>query len=107
MISATHTVTIDRTPAEVYALLTDGLNNPRCRAGVTSIELVTGAAGSLGARYGQTMSGPGGRPIQGDDEITAAEPGRRLAFQVVAGPARPQGTYRLAASGSGTRADPR
>ncbi|PTT69781.1 hypothetical protein [Arthrobacter sp. HMWF013] len=44
-----------------------------------------------------------GRPLAGDYEITAAEPGRRLAFQVVEGPARPAGEYLLNEVADGTR----
>lgn len=47
-------------------------------------------------------TGPGGRSIQGDYRITAADPGRSLAFQVIAGPARPEGQYLLTESGDRT-----
>lgn len=41
------------------------------------------------------MSGPGGRGIPADYEITKAEPGKLLEFAVTAGPARPHGRYTL------------
>src|SRR6476620_6117891 len=95
MAHAENEITIERPATEVYAFLADGLNNPAWRQSVQSIALRSGAPGESGAVYGQTLSGPRGRPIQGDYRITEAEPGRVLAFQVVAGPARPEGRYVL------------
>ena len=95
--------TISRSPGDVYSFLTDGLNNPQWRSGIQSISLASGAAGTVGAIYSQTLTGPGGRPIAGDYEITMAEYGQLLRFQVVAGPARPVGEYRLSEVPGGTR----
>lgn len=103
MAHAENETTINRTAEDVYAFLADGLNNPAWRSGVQAMSLKSGSAGALGAVYSQTLSGPGGRPLAGDYEITAAEPGRRLAFQVVAGPARPEGEYVLSQADGGTR----
>jgi uncharacterized membrane protein len=103
MAHAENEITINRPAADVYAFLADGLNNPAWRSGVQAIALKSGSAGALGAVYSQTLSGPGGRPLAGDYEITAAEPGRRLAFQVVEGPARPAGEYLLDEGADGTR----
>lgn len=99
---AENEITISRPPEDVYAFLADGLNNPKWRSGVQVISLKSGVAGAVGSVYRQTLTGPGGRPIDGDYEITAAEPGRLLGFQVVAGPARPTGAYQLSPSGDGT-----
>ncbi|KRE67649.1 hypothetical protein ASG92_13430 [Arthrobacter sp. Soil736] len=95
MAHAENDITINRPAGEVYAFLADGLNNPKWRPGVQKIALKSGAAGEPGAVYSQTLTGPKGRPLQGDYEITDAEPGRLLGFQVVAGPARPAGRYQL------------
>ncbi|MFE4541259.1 SRPBCC family protein [Arthrobacter sp. NPDC056727] len=103
MAHAENEVTIHSPASEVYAFLADGLNNPKWRSGVQSISLKEGASGESGAVYSQTLTGPKGRPIQGDYRITDAEPGRLLGFQVVAGPARPSGTYALAEQADGTR----
>ncbi|MHC6228685.1 SRPBCC family protein [Arthrobacter sp. MMS24-T111] len=96
MAHAENRIVIDRPAGEVYDFLADGLNNTAWREGVKSISLREGGAGEVGAVYNQTLSGPKGRPIQGDYRITAAQPGHLLAFEVVAGPARPTGTYTLA-----------
>lgn len=103
MAHAENQVTINRPAPEVYAFLADGLNNPKWRSGVQSIALKSGSAGESGAVYSQTLTGPKGRPIQGDYRITDAEPGRLLGFQVVAGPARPAGRYVLTENGNSTR----
>ncbi|MET3172539.1 hypothetical protein GU243_20920 [Pseudarthrobacter psychrotolerans] len=103
MAHAENETTISRAPEDVYAFLADGLNNQAWRSGIQAIALKSGAAGALGAVYSQTLSGPGGRPIDGDYEITAAEPGRLLAFKVVAGPARPTGEYHLSEVSGGTK----
>lgn len=102
MAHSEHETTISRSPQEVYAFLADGLNNPKWRSGVQHIALKNGIPGTVGALYSQTLTGPGGRPIAGDYEITAADPGKRLAFQVVAGPARPSGEYLLSEAPTGT-----
>ena len=100
---AENEITISRSPEDVYAFLADGLNNPKWRTGVQSISLKSGSPGAVGSVYRQTLSGPGGRAIDGDYEITTAEPGRLLAFQVVAGPARPSGEYHFGQLPEGTR----
>lgn len=102
MAHAENAITIDRPAVEVYAFLADGLNNARWRPGVKSIELSSGVAGTEGAVYSQTLTGPRGRPIQGDYRITKAVPGKMLAFQVIAGPARPEGSYALAEDNGST-----
>lgn len=103
MAHAENETTISRAPEDVYAFLADGLNNPKWRSGIQGIALKSGTTGALGAVYSQTLTGPGGRPIAGDYEITTADPGQRLCFQVVAGPARPSGEYHLSAAPGGTK----
>lgn len=103
MAHAENEITINRAPEDVYAFLADGLNNPKWRSGVQAISLKSGASGTVGSVYRQSLAGPGGRSIDGDYEITAAEPGRLLGFRVVAGPARPTGAYHLSQSPDGTR----
>jgi hypothetical protein len=97
MAHARHTVTVPRPIAEVYAFLADGMNERKWRPDVTEVHLESGAASSVGAVYAQTMKGPGGRPIKGDYRITMADVPNRLDFEVVAGPARPTGSFELVA----------
>jgi uncharacterized protein YndB with AHSA1/START domain len=93
MAQAERSATVERPIADVFAFLADGLNNPRWRPDVTSIELVSGSG--LGARYAQSMKGPGGRTIRGDYTITRYDEPTRLDFEVTAGPARPTGSFTL------------
>lgn len=102
MARAENSITINRSPADVFAFLADGLNNARWREGVRKVELASGEAGQVGTVYRQVLAGPGGRSIDGDYRITSAVPGEELSFQVVAGPARPTGSYTLTPAGDGT-----
>ena len=102
MAHAENRVTINREPRDVFTFLADGLNEPLWRSGVKDIALKSGEAGAVGAVYSQTLTGPGGRSIAGDYQITEAVPGELLGFQVVAGPARPTGAYRMRAIDGGT-----
>jgi carbon monoxide dehydrogenase subunit G len=95
MAHAENEVRINRTADDVYAFLADGMNNKLWRPAVRDVALASGQAGTKGAVYSQTLTGPGGRPIAGDYEITQALPGKRLDFQVTAGPAHPNGSFTL------------
>ncbi|MDQ4491676.1 SRPBCC family protein [Sinomonas sp. ASV486] len=103
MAAAEHSVTVERTPEDVYAFLVDGLNNAKWRSGVRSVSHASGPAGQEGAVYAQRLAGPGGREIDGDYEITEARPGEVIRFQVIAGPARPHGVFLIGPDGGGTR----
>src|SRR5438552_14056422 len=48
-----------------------------------------------GAVYGQGLRGPKGQRMDGDYRITDYQPPNRLAFEVIAGPARPTGAFDL------------
>jgi uncharacterized protein YndB with AHSA1/START domain len=101
MPSATHSVTIARPPDEVFAFVADGENATRWRPGVLDVKHQSGEG--VGAVYRQGVKGPGGRRIPADYEITAFEPGRRIAFHAIAGPVRPSGEYRFEPVAEGTR----
>ena len=101
MVEAQNAITIRRSPADVFAFLDDGTNNPKWRNGVVEISHASGSG--AGAVYRQKVRGPGGREITADYEITAHEPPRRLAFEAIAGPARPEGEFLLEPAPDGTR----
>ena len=101
MPSASNSIAIQRSPEDVFAFVADGLNGPKWRPGILDIAHASGEG--VGAVYRQGVKGPGGRRIDADYEITAYEPPNRLAFKAIAGPVRPTGEYRLAASDGGTR----
>ena len=100
MPHAERTIVINRPPDQVFAFFADPANDRSWRTHVREIH----ADGPIrqGARVRQVVDGPGGRGIDADLEVTAYEPPTRYAFQVVAGPARPKGEFRLAPSGVGT-----
>jgi uncharacterized membrane protein len=98
MAHAENTVTIDRPVKVVYDFLADGTNNLKWRPSVTDIQRVSDNPPT----YTQGLKGPGGR-IDGDYQITDSKPNERLVFQVIAGPARPMGTYTFEAAGNATR----
>jgi uncharacterized membrane protein len=103
MAHAEGDVTIDRPAATVFDFLLDGMNNPKWRPTVLDIQRFPGTPPGVGARFKQVLKGPGGRRIDGDYEITVSEPNSLIRFQVIAGPARPTGTYRLETPGDTTR----
>ena len=100
MPHAERTITINRTPDDVFAFFADPAKDRSWRPHVK--EIAAEGPASIGAKIHQVVEGPGGRGIAADIEVTGYEPGRRYAFQVVAGPARPQGEFRFAQSGTGT-----
>ena len=103
MAHAEASITIDRPISTVFDFVLDGMNGPLWRPSVADVERVAGTPSGVGAVYKQGLKGPGGRRIAGDYKITECTPNELIAFQVIAGPARPTGTYRFEAAGSGTR----
>jgi uncharacterized membrane protein len=96
MAHAEQTVTVDRPIAEVFAYLADGYNEPKWRPDVSNVRLASESSTGVGATWAQSMKGPGGRAIKGDYRFTAWKEPTRLDFEVIAGPARPLGSFVLA-----------
>ncbi len=103
MAFAEHEVLIPRDAMDVYTFLADGMNLPQWRTGIRSISLTSGAAGSKGAVYQQTVLGRSGWPVPADFEITEARPGAEIRYRVIAGQVRPSGGYYLSTEAAGTR----
>jgi uncharacterized protein YndB with AHSA1/START domain len=101
MPQAANEMVIERPPSDVFAFLANPENDPQWRRGV--IELRHESGEGVGARYAQKVSGPGGRRIAADIEITEYEPDRLIAFRTTSGPVRPSGRYTLTPEGAGTR----
>jgi uncharacterized protein YndB with AHSA1/START domain len=93
MAHAEANVTINRPVEEVFDFLADGTTNTQWRSGVLDITKASGDG--AGAIYRQTLKGPGGRKVQGDYRVTRFDRPTRLDFEVIAGPARPTGSYKL------------
>ncbi len=104
MAHAEQTITINRPSNDVYDFLLDGTNNMHWRPGVLDVQRVPGKPPHVGAVFKQGVKGPGGRRIDADYEIVEASPNKMIIFQVIAGPARPKGTFSLEpADGGATR----
>ncbi len=92
MAHAEGSITIARPAKEVFDFILDGTNSLHWRPLVIDVKLLPGKPLGIGAIFKQGLKGPGGR-IDGDYEIVECKPNELIMFQVVAGPARPTGTY--------------
>jgi hypothetical protein len=79
---------------DVFAFIADGTNNPQWRPGVMDIT-PPDSGPEEGAVYGQGLRGPKGQRMDGDYRITDYQVPGRFAFEVIAGPARPTGSFDL------------
>src|SRR5689334_12051876 len=92
MAHAEGSITINRPVKEVFDFILDGRNSALWRPSVLDVQLMPGNPLGVGAIFKQGLKGPGGR-IDGDYEIVECKPNELIRFQVIAGPARPTGTY--------------
>ena len=101
MAHAEKTVLINRPVGSVFDFLLNGANNKLWRSSVLDIKLLSEPPYGAGSKFGQGLKGPMGR-IAGDYEITECRPNELIQFHVIAGPARPTGTYRFQSQAGGT-----
>jgi uncharacterized membrane protein len=99
--SAENIIVIDRPRSDVFSFVTEHENDPRWRPGVLDIKRASGEG--QGAVYTQGVQGPMGKRIDADFEVTAYQPDTLLAFRTLAGPVRPEGSYRFEDADGGTR----
>ena len=99
MAQAEGSIIIERPVNQVFDFISDGTNNPKWRSSVIDIQPVPGKP----ATFKQGLKGPGGSRIDGDYEVTESKKNELITFQVIAGPARPTGTYKFEAVGNSTR----
>ncbi len=99
MAHAENSITIARPVKQVFDFILDGTNSVHWRPAVTDVQLLPGKSLGVGAVFKQGLKGPGGR-IDGDYEIVECKPNEWIKFQVIAGPARPTGTYIFKADGN-------
>jgi uncharacterized membrane protein len=102
MAHAEQSITIARPIKDVFDFILDGTNSPFWRSSVTDVQLLPGKPLGAGAVFKQGLKGPGGR-IDGDYEIVECKPNELIKFQVIAGPARPIGTYMFKPDGNSTQ----
>jgi uncharacterized membrane protein len=101
MASAENSIVIDRPRSEVFAFVADHENDPKWRPGVLDIKRASGEG--QGAVYTQGVAGPMGKRVDADFEITAYQPDTVIAFRTLAGPVRPEGSYRFDDADGATR----
>ena len=98
-ISTIRTVTINKSPEELYAFWRDFTNLPRFMQSLQSVEM-------LGERRSHwTLNMPGGKSVEWDAETTEDQPNRRIAWRSGEGSdVRHRGAveFRPAAGGRGT-----
>lgn len=100
MPEQSNTVSIARPISAVFAFLANAENDKQWRRGVLEIARTDGEG--VGTRYRQVVSGPGGRRIDADIQITELVPDQRIAFRTTTGPIRPAGSYDLRPIDNGT-----
>ena len=96
----THTITINRRPAEVFAFLARFENVRLWNHAIRETRKITGGPVGAGSRYRQTRALP--TPGSETFEVTAFEPDRRLAIDGTLGPLHGEVTYLLTPAGSST-----
>ena len=101
MPSASNEIVINRHVAEVFEFLSNPENDPMWRHGILDISRISGAG--TGSKYHQVMSGPGGRRISADIEITDSQKDMLIEFHATSGPIRPKGAYVFRDDGGNTR----
>ena len=100
MPEASNSITIKRPIGEVFAFLANPENDVKWRSGILELSHISGDG--AGARYHQVISGPGGRKVNADIEITEYVPDKRIAFRTTSGPVQPVGAYEFSQAGEGT-----
>jgi carbon monoxide dehydrogenase subunit G len=100
MPGAQRTIVINQPIGDVFAFVTDGEMAQQWRSGV--IEVSKKSGDGKGAVYRQIVSGPGGRKIDADYEVTEYNAPTHMAFRAIAGPVRPVGSYDLEDVGGNT-----
>jgi uncharacterized membrane protein len=101
MAHAENKVTINCPVSAVFDFILDGTNNKVWRPAVIDVSPLTEKPYGIGSAFKQGLKGPGGR-IDGDYKITECKPNEFIKFEVIAGPARPTGTYTFATDGKST-----
>jgi uncharacterized membrane protein len=103
MAHAEQSIMISRPINEVFDFVLEGKNNSLWRPAVLDIQAVPGKPAGVGAVFKQGLKGPGGRRIEGDYELVDVKPNTLIKFVVIAGPARPTGSYQFDAVENATR----
>jgi uncharacterized membrane protein len=99
-VNFTNTITIRRTPAEVFAFLADLENLPRWNYALSQTRKISDGPVGVGSRYLQTRT----LPTRSEEtlEVTAFEPDHLLAIRGPLGPFQSEVSYLVTAADGGT-----
>ena len=103
--STTMTVTIDRPPADVFAVLSDVGNVPRWSSNTVSESLITPGPLRKGSRRRAVIKGFAGRTMQNEAEMVDFEQDRRMVVDVLDAPVPVRIVIELTPVDGGTRLD--
>ena len=101
MITAEHSVFIERPVEDVWAFCIKPENDTRWRSDLLKSEFTSSgpvSVGSTGRQVAQFL----GRRVETDWEVTAFEENRTYSFKTTSGSVRPEGTFTLTTKGNGT-----
>jgi hypothetical protein len=101
MANAETSINIDRSPADVFALVGDAANNPRWRKNVIRTWWLDGGPMRVGRRGRQT-SRLLGREWTVEAEVTAWDPPHAVRWRTVQGPITVESWYRVEPDGAGS-----
>jgi uncharacterized protein YndB with AHSA1/START domain len=99
------TVTIDRPPADVFAVLSDVGNVPRWSSNTVSESLITPGPLRKGSRRRAVIKGFAGRTMQNEAEMVDFEQDRRMVVDVLDAPVPVRIVIELTPVDGGTRLD--
>ena len=82
MINLKETITISRSPSEVFAFVADLSNFPKWRANLVSFKVLTAGPTEVGTRCTEVIQ-VGPMRVPGSCDVTEFSPGRMMAFKAV------------------------
>jgi uncharacterized membrane protein len=82
LIQLNETITISRSPSEVFAFLADLNNFPKWRANLVSFKVLTAGPTEVGTRCTEVVQ-VGPMRATGSCDVTEFSPGRMMAFKAV------------------------
>jgi uncharacterized membrane protein len=102
MIRLEKMTTVDRPVDEVFGYIGDQTNTPRWQTGLLEVRRLTDGPLRVGTRHVFVRSFMG-RRMEGTNEYTAYEPGKRITFKGIAGPIPLEASYFFEPTDNGTR----
>jgi uncharacterized membrane protein len=85
MIKVEHSIVIDRPVPEVFAFVTDPVNNVKWQEGLVESRMASSTAMGVGAQVTDVRKFLG-RDMESKLEVTVFEPNKRFAQKVISGP---------------------